>query len=142
MSDFDVYAELSGDTDPGRFWSAGLYRSRDGDGDWQAVELQQLSTPDQVADGHRLGAERLRLPPATGLAVLFQLHELRQAGDQFGDPLRLVMGQARVRDSDCAIGLAIDMRQHNAIRIDDSIPIGYPFDRPELGKAARRHARE
>ena len=37
MSDFYVYAGISGDTDPGRFWSAGLYRSRNGDGPWESL---------------------------------------------------------------------------------------------------------
>lgn len=37
MSDFYVYAGLAGDTDPGRFWSAGLYRSRNGDGTWTSL---------------------------------------------------------------------------------------------------------
>lgn len=37
MSDFYVYVGLSGDTDPGRFWSAGLYRSRNGDGPWEPL---------------------------------------------------------------------------------------------------------
>jgi photosystem II stability/assembly factor-like uncharacterized protein len=37
MSDFFVYCGLSGDTDPGRFWSAGLYRSLNGDGRWEAI---------------------------------------------------------------------------------------------------------
>jgi photosystem II stability/assembly factor-like uncharacterized protein len=37
MSDFFVYCGLAGDTDPGRFWSAGLYRSRNGDGRWESI---------------------------------------------------------------------------------------------------------
>ena len=37
MPDFYVYAGLAGDTDPGRFWSAGLYRSRNGDGAWESL---------------------------------------------------------------------------------------------------------
>jgi photosystem II stability/assembly factor-like uncharacterized protein len=37
MPDFYVYAGLAGDTDPGRFWSAGLYRSRNGDGPWESL---------------------------------------------------------------------------------------------------------
>ncbi|HLH50625.1 MAG TPA: hypothetical protein VKV96_14890 [Roseiarcus sp.] len=37
MSDYWVYAGLAGDTDPGRFLSAGLYRSRNGDGPWQSL---------------------------------------------------------------------------------------------------------
>ena len=44
MSDFFVYCGLAGDTDPGRFWSAGLYRSRNGDGAWELI-------------GERLGIE-------------------------------------------------------------------------------------
>jgi photosystem II stability/assembly factor-like uncharacterized protein len=37
MSDFFVYVGLAGDTDPGRFWSAGLYRSRNADGPWESL---------------------------------------------------------------------------------------------------------
>jgi photosystem II stability/assembly factor-like uncharacterized protein len=37
MSDFHVYAGLAGDTDPGRFWSAGLYRSCNADGRWESI---------------------------------------------------------------------------------------------------------
>jgi photosystem II stability/assembly factor-like uncharacterized protein len=37
MSDSFVYCGLAGDTDPGRFWSAGLYRSRNGDGAWESI---------------------------------------------------------------------------------------------------------
>jgi hypothetical protein len=34
---FFVYCGLAGDTDPGRFWSAGLYRSRNADGPWESI---------------------------------------------------------------------------------------------------------
>ena len=37
MSDFFVYCGLAGDTDPGRFWSAGLYRSRNAEGHWESI---------------------------------------------------------------------------------------------------------
>ena len=37
MPDFYVYAGLAGDTDPGRFWSAGLYRSRNGVEPWESL---------------------------------------------------------------------------------------------------------
>jgi photosystem II stability/assembly factor-like uncharacterized protein len=37
LAQFCVYAGLAGDTDPGRFVSAGLYRSRDGDGSWESL---------------------------------------------------------------------------------------------------------
>jgi photosystem II stability/assembly factor-like uncharacterized protein len=37
MSDYYLYAGLAGDTDPGRFWSAGLYRSRNADGPWESL---------------------------------------------------------------------------------------------------------
>jgi len=37
MDDYWVYAGLAGDTDPGRFLSAGLYRSRNGDGPWRSL---------------------------------------------------------------------------------------------------------
>jgi photosystem II stability/assembly factor-like uncharacterized protein len=45
MSDFHVYAGVSGDTDPGRFWSAGLYRSRNGDGAWQSLGAKMDPVP-------------------------------------------------------------------------------------------------
>lgn len=47
MSDFFVYCGLSGDTDPGRFWSAGLYRSLNGDGRWESIG-QNLGTEPHV----------------------------------------------------------------------------------------------
>ena len=37
MSDFHVYAGISGDTDAGRFWSGGLYRSSKGKGRWESL---------------------------------------------------------------------------------------------------------
>ena len=37
MLDFHVYAGISGDTDAGRFWSGGLYRSRNGKGPWESL---------------------------------------------------------------------------------------------------------
>lgn len=37
MTDCYVYAGFAGDTDPGRFWSAGLYRSRNGEGKWESL---------------------------------------------------------------------------------------------------------
>jgi photosystem II stability/assembly factor-like uncharacterized protein len=37
MPEFFVYAGLAGDTDPGRYWSAGLYRSGDGRGTWESL---------------------------------------------------------------------------------------------------------
>jgi photosystem II stability/assembly factor-like uncharacterized protein len=37
MPDFNVYVGFAGDTDPGRFWSAGLYRSRNGEGAWESL---------------------------------------------------------------------------------------------------------
>jgi hypothetical protein len=46
-----------------------------------AVDLQQLPFTDQVTDGHRLGAERLRLAPALGLLPL-QLDEFGKTCDQ------------------------------------------------------------
>jgi photosystem II stability/assembly factor-like uncharacterized protein len=45
MSDFYVYAGLAGDTDPGRFWSAGLYRSRNGNGAWESLGGKMDPTP-------------------------------------------------------------------------------------------------
>jgi photosystem II stability/assembly factor-like uncharacterized protein len=32
-----LYVGIAGDTDPGRFYSAGLYRSADGDGAWESI---------------------------------------------------------------------------------------------------------
>jgi BNR/Asp-box repeat protein len=37
LAEFCVYVGLAGDTDPGRFVSAGLYRSRGGDGPWEPL---------------------------------------------------------------------------------------------------------
>ena len=37
MPDFYIYAGISGDTDPGRFWSAGLYRNLNGEGPWESL---------------------------------------------------------------------------------------------------------
>jgi len=37
MTEFFVYAGLAGDTDPGRFWSAGLFRSARGGGKWESL---------------------------------------------------------------------------------------------------------
>jgi hypothetical protein len=51
----------------------------------------------------------------------------RQAGDQFRDPLRLVV-IARVGGGDCAMGLPVDMRQDNAIGIKHPVPTGPLFD--------------
>ena len=45
MSDFYVYAGLAGDTDPGRFWSAGLYRSRGGNASWESLSDKAGKTP-------------------------------------------------------------------------------------------------
>jgi hypothetical protein len=45
MPDFHVYAGLAGDTDPGRFLSAGLYRSRNGEGPWESLGGKFPSPP-------------------------------------------------------------------------------------------------
>ncbi|MBV8141457.1 MAG: hypothetical protein JOZ60_05350 [Verrucomicrobia bacterium] len=45
MSDFHIYAGISGDTDPGRFWSGGLYRSRNGDGSWASLSEKMDPIP-------------------------------------------------------------------------------------------------
>ena len=37
MEDFYVYVGLAGDTDPGRFVSSGMYRSRNGHGQWESI---------------------------------------------------------------------------------------------------------
>jgi photosystem II stability/assembly factor-like uncharacterized protein len=47
MSDFFVYCGLAGDTDPGRFWSAGLYRSRNAEGAWESIG-ERLGTDPHV----------------------------------------------------------------------------------------------
>jgi photosystem II stability/assembly factor-like uncharacterized protein len=58
MADFNVYAGLAGDTDPGRFWSAGLYRSRNAQGRWESIG-ENLGTEPHVfailADTRRPG---------------------------------------------------------------------------------------
>jgi photosystem II stability/assembly factor-like uncharacterized protein len=48
MSDFYLYAGLAGDTDPGRFWSAGLYRSRNGDDAWESLGEKMSPIQHQV----------------------------------------------------------------------------------------------
>ena len=46
-----------------------------------AMDLQQLSCPDQIADGDRLRSERLGLAPAAGLIPFpLQLDQLDQLG--------------------------------------------------------------
>ena len=58
MSDFFVYCGLAGDTDPGRFWSAGLYRSRNGDGRWESIGANLGTEPHVfaiLADPRRVG---------------------------------------------------------------------------------------
>lgn len=47
MSQTYVYAGLAGDTDPGRFVSAGLYRSADGEGPWESLAAA-FPAPPQV----------------------------------------------------------------------------------------------
>ena len=58
MSDFFVYCGLAGDTDPGRFWSTGLYRSRNAKGAWESIG-ERLGTEPHVfsilADSRRPG---------------------------------------------------------------------------------------
>ena len=97
MQDFTIYAGFAGDTDPGRFLSAGLYRLRGGL--WQSVgerigprpEVRAILTdpraPERVTVGTRdglwrsddAGATWRRLPaPRPGLAV-WSLH--RDASD-------------------------------------------------------------
>ena len=44
MEDFYVYVGLAGDTDPGRFVSSGMYRSRNGHGQWESIG-QNLGVP-------------------------------------------------------------------------------------------------
>ena len=45
MSYFYVYAGISGDTDPGRFWSGGLYRSRNGNDPWESLSAKMDPIP-------------------------------------------------------------------------------------------------
>ena len=59
MSDFFVYCGFAGDTDPGRFWSAGLYRSRNAEGRWESIGDALGTEPPHVfailADPRRRG---------------------------------------------------------------------------------------
>ena len=58
MPDFFVYCGLAGDTDPGRFWSAGLYRSLNGDGRWESIGDKLGTEPHALAilaDSRRRG---------------------------------------------------------------------------------------
>jgi hypothetical protein len=52
-----------------------------------AVDLQQFSSTDQVADGHRLEPGRRRLAPP------FKLHQLGRARDQIRDPAGFIIAQ-------------------------------------------------
>ncbi len=45
MEEFYVYAGLAGDTDPGRFVSSGLYRSRNGEGEWESIGKNVAPSP-------------------------------------------------------------------------------------------------
>ena len=45
MADFHVYVGLGGDTDPGRFVSSGLYRSRNGEGAWESIGRKVMPSP-------------------------------------------------------------------------------------------------
>src|SRR4029077_18191861 len=61
MSDYTeyyLYAGLGGDTDPGRFWRAGLYRSDNGNGAWESLGARIEPAPRVYAiltDGGRPG---------------------------------------------------------------------------------------
>jgi hypothetical protein len=103
-----------------------------------AVDLQQLPLPDEVADRHRLEAERPWLAPAPGLVPIpLDLHQFGKPGDQLGDAPRLVNGEPLFRDGNCVVRLAVDMRQDDAVAIDNPLSAGNRFDCPGLGKAAR-----
>jgi hypothetical protein len=67
-----------------------------------AMDLQQLSVPDQVADGDKLGLERLGLAPAAGLFL--SLSSSTSSGDQPGDFFGLIIRQPLVRERDSAGG--------------------------------------
>jgi hypothetical protein len=45
VADFHVYGGLGGDTDPGRFVSSGLYRSRNGEGAWESIGANVMPSP-------------------------------------------------------------------------------------------------
>jgi photosystem II stability/assembly factor-like uncharacterized protein len=68
MPEFWVYAGLAGDTDPGRFVSAGLYRSRNGDGPWESLADKFDHAPQVraiLADPRRPG--RVTIATQTGI---------------------------------------------------------------------------
>src|SRR5262245_33128414 len=55
-----------------------------------AVDLQEPALANEVADRHRLNAERLRLAAAAGpVLIALKLDQLGQAGDQSSDFLSL-----------------------------------------------------
>jgi hypothetical protein len=88
-----------------------------------AVDLQKLALTDQIADPSP-GLIRVQLGLATATRAVparFQFHELGKASDQLGDTHCLINGPAAVGDGDCAIRLALDMCQDNAVGIDDRI---------------------
>jgi hypothetical protein len=104
------------------------------------VDFQELPLADQIPNCNRLKADRLWLATAPGLvAIRLQLHQFGKAGDQLGDPACLIGRQPSVRDGNSAIRLAVDMRQDNAVGIDDPVSARHRFDRPGLGEAARGH---
>jgi len=78
--------------------------------------------------------EILPLDLSTPFPLPLQLDKLGKMGDQLGDPPRFVMGQPAVGDCDCAIRLAIDMRQHNAVGIDEPVSARDRFDCPGIRK--------
>jgi hypothetical protein len=85
-----------------------------------AVDLQQLPLTYEVANRHQFEAETLWLASAPGLiSIPLQLDQLGKARGQLGDQPRLVIGQAAVENGNGAIWLTIDMRQDQAVGIDN-----------------------
>jgi hypothetical protein len=104
------------------------------------MDLEQFAALDEVADRHRLGAERLRLATTPGLVpILLQLDKLGQASDQSGEFLRLVIGQPLVREAEGVRRLSVHIGQRQAIVIDDTIASGDWLKSPWRRKTALGH---
>ena len=73
-----LYAGIAGDTDPGRFYSAGLFRSRDGTGAWELIaagfpavpQVRSIATdptrPGHVTVATQIGLSAARISATTG----------------------------------------------------------------------------
>jgi hypothetical protein len=54
--------------------------------------------------------------------------DLRQAGDQLGNPSRFVAGEPAIGDRYCAVRLAVDMREDDVVGIENPVSAGQRLD--------------